>query len=407
MSVLKVGLGLNVYEAAIARINETLDLCPAAYVSFSGGKDSSAMLHLVLKEAQKRGRKVGVLFVDWEAQFRLTIEHVEDMMWKYADAIEPYWVALPLKTVNATSMHEPEWTSWDPEKKELWVRDMPGCAISDVGYFDFYRLGMTFEEFVPAFGAWYAARHANQGATACFVGIRTGESLNRWRSIAREKNTLGDRQWTTRVSPGVYNVYPVYDWTTDDVWTFFGRTGGEYNRLYDRMHQAGVRLHHMRICEPYGDEQRQGLWLFHAIEPETWSKIVARVAGANSGALYANERGNVMGNHHIRLPDGHTWHSFAELLLDTMPTSTAEHYRAKIAVYLRYCMTHDARYQNGIPDHQEGDLGGKDVPSWRRICKVLLKNDYWCKGLSFSPTKSANYENYRNLMKRRRQAWGL
>ena len=28
----------------------------------------------------------------------------------------------------------------------------------------------------------------------------------------------------------------------------------------------------------------------------------------------------------------------------------------------------------------------RKAPSWRRVCKVMLKNDYWCKGLSFSQT---------------------
>ena len=200
-----------------------------------------------------------------------------------------------------------------------------------------------------------------------------------------------------------FNVYPIYDWKTADVWTYFARTGLPYNRLYDRMHQAGLTPHQMRICEPYGDEQRRSLWLFHAVEPETWAKVCARVAGANSGALYAVERGNILGNARITLPPGHTWLSFAMFLLDTMPSTTAEHYRDKIAVYLNYCNHKHVE----VPDSQPGDTGSKDVPSWRRICKVLLRNDYWCKGLSFSPTKPEAYERYKKIMARRRSQWGV
>jgi predicted phosphoadenosine phosphosulfate sulfurtransferase len=29
----------------------------------------------------------------------------------------------------------------------------------------------------------------------------------------------------------------------------------------------------MRICEPFGPEQRQGLWLYHVIEPERWAAM--------------------------------------------------------------------------------------------------------------------------------------
>ena len=41
-----------------------------------------------------------------------------------------------------------------------------------------------------------------------------------------------------------------------------------------------------------------------------------------------------------------------------------------------------------IPDTADKkDEAAKKKPSWRRICKVLIKNDWWCKGLSFSQTK--------------------
>lgn len=64
-------LGLNVLEAARQRISWTFDVFPRIYVSFSGGKDSTVMLHLVMDEAIKRGRKIGVLFVDLEGQYKI------------------------------------------------------------------------------------------------------------------------------------------------------------------------------------------------------------------------------------------------------------------------------------------------------------------------------------------------
>ena len=53
------------------------------------------------------------------------------------------------------------------------------------------------------------------------------------------------------------------------------------------MYQAGVPLRHMRICEPFGPEQRQGLWLYHVIEPDRWAAMCARVSGVKSGGIYA------------------------------------------------------------------------------------------------------------------------
>jgi predicted phosphoadenosine phosphosulfate sulfurtransferase len=398
-ATVKRPLGVDVLKAARARIGYALLRFPKVCVSFSGGKDSGVLLHLVMEQAIQRGIRVGVLFLDWEAQFKLTIDHVAEVFDLYREHIDPYWVALPLTTTNAVSMHEPEWTCWDPAKRELWVRDPPDVAITDHRRFPFYYPEITFEQFVDDFGRWYSGGQL----TASFVGIRCGESLNRWRSITMRKSCFENARWTTWKGGSLYNAYPLYDWKTADVWTYFAHSGLPYNRLYDRMHQAGLTPHQMRICEPYGDEQRQGLWLFHAVEPETWSRVCARVAGANSGALYANERGNILGNRRVELPEGHTWRSFAMFLLDTMPPSTAEHYRDKIAIYLNYCQ----KIGVAVPDFAPGDTGGKDVPSWRRICKVLLRNDFWCKGLSFSPQKAEHLERYRALVRTRRDKWGV
>lgn len=393
-------LGCNVLDAAIARISKVFDDFPRIYVSFSAGKDSGVMLHLVMAEAQRRKRKVGLLLVDLEAQYKLTIDYAHEMFDSYADWIEPYWVALPLNLRNAVSQFEPQWMCWEPGREKEWVRQPPEFAVTDESFFPFFRRRMEFEEFVPAFGKWYA----QDKLCACFVGIRSDESLNRYRTIAgSRKSTYENLKWTTWCGDGLYNVYPIYDWRTEDVWTFNGKFSAPYNRLYDRMHQAGLTIHQARICQPYGDDQRKGLWLFHVIEPETWGRVVNRVNGANHGAMYAQERGNVLGQRKITKPDGITWEGYARRLLESMPPATAENYRNKIAVFLKWYA--DRGYEHGIPD--EGPATDKGTPSWTRICKALLRNDYWCKGLSFSQHKTEAFSKYQKLMKKRRAEWNL
>ncbi len=396
----KVPLGINVYDAARERIAWTFDNFPRVCVSFSGGKDSTVLLHLTMDEAIRRGRKVGVLFIDLEGQYRLTIEHVQAMYDLYRDHVEPFWVCLPIILRNAVSQYQPRWIAWGDGVE--WVRQPPAMAIADRQFFPFYRYAMEFEEFVPAFNEWYA------GGKLCasLVGIRADESLNRYRTVANPKKAhMGDKLWTTWTGGYSYNVYPVYDWRTEDVWAYNARSGKPYNRLYDLMHQAGLTIHQMRICQPYGDDQRKGLWLFHIIEPETWAKIVARVNGANQGALYAQESGDILGRIKITKPDHLTWRGFADLLLASMPGRTREHFANKVGVFLHWW--EERGYPNGIPDcaptNQEA---AKEVPSWRRVCKALLRNDYWCKGLSFSQTKSEAHEKYLKVMKQRRQRWG-
>jgi len=396
-------LGIDVLTAARQRIAWVFETFPRIYVSFSGGKDSGVMLHLVLDEAIRRERQVGVLFVDLEGQYKLTIDFVQECYDLYRAHVEPFWVALPLNMRNAVSMYEPQWMCWDPDREADWVRRPPDMAITDEEFFPFFHRRMEFEEFVPDFGHWYS----RDKLTACFVGIRTDESLNRFRTISSvSKSCFEGRRWTTYCGETLYNAYPIYDWRTEDVWTYCGKTGKSYNHLYDRMYQAGLSIHQQRICQPYGDDQRKGLWLFHLIEPETWSRIVARVNGANQGALYARESGNILGRIRIDKPKGHTWESFALLLLGSMPDRTSEHYKNKIAVFLRWWASRG--YEDGIPDEAPGEMEArKQAPSWRRICKTLLRNDYWCKGLSFSQHKSEAYGRYLTLMTRRRAEWGL
>jgi predicted phosphoadenosine phosphosulfate sulfurtransferase len=398
----KIKLGMDVLTAAQDRVNFTFDNFERVYISFSGGKDSTAMLHLVMAEAKKRNRKIGCMFLDWECQIGLTVDFTKQMFIDYAEWIEPYWIALPIKTWNACSQIEPEWTAWDELKKELWVRQPDSISITDKSLLPFYYDSMPFEEFVPLFGQWYA-----QGQScACFVGIRADESLNRFRTVARHKDKFQDKAWTTNVVENVWNVYPIYDWQTKDIWTYFGKFNLPYNKLYDRMHQAGIKLSQMRICEPFGDEARKGLWLYQVVEPQMWAKVCLRVAGANTGALYSNEKGAVMGNYSIDLPEGHTYESFAHHLLNTMPKKTAEHYKNKLTVYIKWWAKRG--YEDGIPDKADRRLEslGK-VPTWRKVVKTFLKNDYWCKGLGFSPTKSSAYQKYVDLMKRRRKDWNI
>lgn len=396
---MKKGLGIDVLEAAKQRIVWAFENTERQYVSFSGGKDSTVMLHLVADEARRRNKKIGLLFVDLEAQYKLTIAHVESLYDEYADVIEPYWIALPLHLRNAVSVYEPHWLCWDDERVNDWVRQPSKYSIVDHKFFDFFHKGMEFEEFVPLFGQWFS-----QGkSTACFVGIRSDESLNRWRTISStKKKRYKDCIYTTVVTEDVANVYPIYDWKTEDLWIYHARNPDKrLNELYNRMHLAGLTIHQMRICQPYGDDQRRGLWLYHLIEPETWGKVVARVNGANSGALYIQENGNINGYKKVTKPEHHTWKSFATMLIKSMPPKTRQHYEAKIMHFQKWWI--ERGYPDGIPDEADYRLEQeRKVPSWRRVCKSLLRNDYWMKGLSFTQHKSAAYDKYMMLAQRKK-----
>lgn len=423
----------NVYEALKERLDFIFDEFPKLYVSFSGGKDSGTLLNACIDEARKRKRKIGVLFIDLEAFYQRTIDFVERMLNNNADIIEPYWVCLPMESPNSLSYMQPTWVWWDKSKKPIWVREMPQnkwVINEDNNCFNFYKKNMPFEEFIKHFGAWYG----KGDKTACLVGIRTDESLNRFRAIAQDKETYKGCKYSTFIEENVYNFYPLYDWRVEDIWTYNAKFEKDYNKLYDLFYQAGVSVHKMRVDEPFGNEAKAGLNMFRVIEPKTWQKVVNRVSGANFGNIYSGQR--IM-NAHYKLPKNHTWKSFTKFLLSTLPKETADNYRRKFIKFIKYwhrtgCPISDDmikeledKYSDAIVNTHTFSVRGRgdkevikfkkildeaqgldnkdDICTWRRMAMCIIKNDFVCKSLSFSITKDLTkrqkeiMERYKNL----------
>lgn len=393
----KVYNNKSVLQASAERISQVFDNFDRIYISFSGGKDSSVMTHLVLSEAKKRNRKIALLIIDLEAQYNDTISHIETMVEMYKDNIELHWVCAELLLRNAVSNYQPRWICWDSTKQDIWVREKPKLA-SDLSQYDFYQPKMEFEEFMVIFGEWYSKGLT----TAAFIGIRADESLHRYRAIVSRKDGLmfNNWKWSTKVSAKLFNIYPIYDWRTEDIWIFHGKHSHlPHNHVYDKMMMAGVKISQQRLCQPYGDDQRRGLWLYHILEPETWGKLIVRVNGVNSGSLYVQENGNISGYNKISKPDGHTWETFCNLLLSTMPGKTSSHYRER---FIKFIKGWQDRGYLKIPDEAPEDLESKCwVPSWRRMCKVMLRNDYWCKGLGQTQPLSDAYQQFKEIKKKR------
>ena len=427
----------DVYTAAKERIEYIFDEFEHICVSFSGGKDSGTVLNMCIDEARKRKRKIGVLFIDLEAFYKKTIEFVERMLENNKDVLEPYWICLPMESPNSLSYLEPTWIWWDKEKEPIWVRPMPKKEYvinEENNPLDFYKKNMPFEEFIKHFGNWYGKGEK----TATLVGIRTDESLNRFRAIAGTKSMYKDKNYSTKVNENVYNFYPIYDWSVEDIWTYNGKFQKDYNKLYDLFYKAGVSINKMRVDEPFGNEAKAGLSMFRVIEPDTWAKVVNRVSGANFGNIYS---GNKIMNAHYKLPKNHTWKSFTFFLLDTLPPEISEHYKIKFSKFIKYWVekgcpvseehikimeetcpdaiinTHEfSRRGKGdkevikftkVVDEIPGVDNKDDVLTWRRMAMCIIKNDYTCKSLSFGMTKDltvrqkAIMEKYKNIIRGR------
>lgn len=394
----KLYLEKNVYDATIERLQKVFSEDVAVYFCFSGGKDSSVMLQLANSVAQENGRTFDVLFIDLEGNYQYTIDHVSEL--RSLSQIDTfYWVCLPLVLRNAVSQLSTHWFCWNKRQKELWIRDMPDDCVNEDNYlskygWDWFEKGMQFETFIMAFAEWYQKKQ--QKEVMCGVGIRSNESFNRFRTIVSlTKTTWHDMQWTTLIKTEenlpIYNFYPIYDWQTRDIWIAVAKFDLKYNELYELLYKAGVSIHEARICQPYGDDQRKGLDQFKSIEPETWSKVLLRTGGANFGNIYAKSL--ALAHMKLKKPLELTWQEYTVYLLESIGTCNMTlmvHYARKIKRFVRW---YEKNKGVVIPDYAPRYLEAqKRTPSWRRCAKMILKNDYYGRGLSFAQTKRDDME---------------
>lgn len=408
MSEMKKYRDQNVLEAARERIHYVFDEFDHVYLSVSGGKDSSVQMQLVrdVLEERDRAETFDMLFVDLEAQYKATIQQMETLIENSQRVLDDiYWVCLPLSLRNAVSQIQPKWTCWNPDEREKWVRDQPNAdyALSHDNHpFDFFEADMEFEDFVDEFARWYSDRH--DGVVADMIAIRSNESINRFRTLTSdEKQRYDDKNWTTQVRINdeyldAYNVYPIYDWAVEDVWGYVSQEDLPYNDVYEHLWKNGVPLTDQRICQPFGDDQRNGLDQFRRIEPETWEKVLNRVSGVNFGNIYA--RTSLLGNFDSEKPDHLSWEEYAVFLLESVGLYSPmlrDHYNDKITTFIEWY--EDTEYPDREPPWTE-DMGLEDFadahpdhsskqrwPSWERIAWAIERNDFWMKRLGFSQTK--------------------
>ena len=123
-----------------------------------------------------------------------------------------------------------------------------------------------------------------------------------------------------------------------------------------------------------------------------------------------------MGYKNITLPEGHTWKSYTKFLLDTLPKRLRRNYIKKFSTSIKFwhetggglseetineLLDHGYRIKrNGvsnytidkkarvvfidrIPDHTDDIKSSKDIPSWKRMCYCILRNDHTCRFMGF------------------------
>ena len=419
---------LNVYEQAQIRLEKIFGHFDNIYVSFSGGKDSGVLLQLCTDYIRKHcpGRKIGVFHLDYEIQYGETIRYVDEVLASNSDIFEVYRVCVPFKVSTCTSMFQKFWRPWDEEKKDCWVRSIPEGAYTRKD-FPFFSRRMWDYDFQRSFARWLH-RYKKAKRTCCLVGIRTQESLNRWRVLnGRDAYRFKGLKWVRRLDTGVYNAYPIYDWLTRDIWIANGKFNWTYNHLYDLYYQAGVPLEKQRVASPFISEARESLNLYRAIDPDMWGRMINRVNGINFTAIYSTTTA-VGYRQKITLPEGYTWASYMQFLLGTLPENIRQNYLSKLKVSIKFwrekggCLaesTIEKLRRAGVPitvgeksnyrtnkrpvrmeyldDIELAEF--KELPTYKRFCLCILKNDHICKYMGFSASK-AEQERREQVMKK-------
>ncbi|MCD8030330.1 MAG: DUF3440 domain-containing protein [Bacteroides sp.] len=406
----------NVYELALERLRVVFNEFDNIYLSFSGGKDSGVLLNLCIDYMRKNQirKKLIIFHMDYEIQYKVTLDYVDRMLENNKDILEVYRVCIPFKVSTCTSMFQSYWRPWDESQKDMWVRPMPeGCMTKED--FDFYTPEMWDYEFQFYFANWL---HEKMDAvrTCCLIGIRTQESYNRWRSVYQNHKyqMYHNYRWTSKIGTDVFNAYPLYDWKTTDVWIANGKFKWDYNKLYDLYYMAGVNLERQRVASPFLSEAQESLSLYRAIDPDTWGRMIGRVNGVNFTGIYGGTY--AMGWQSIKLPKGYTWKTFMQFLLSTLPEPARRNYLKKLMVSIDFwrnkggCLSDDTIQKlkdAGIPITVMNSSNYKttkkpvrmeylddinipefkEIPTYKRMCICILKNDHVCKYMGFAMTK--------------------
>lgn len=268
----------NVLEAAKERIKWIFDNFENVSVSVSGGKDSSVVFDLCHKEAVKRNRIIECFFLDEEAIYKTSMDIVRAQM-NCSNVIKK-WYQLPIKHFNATSYTQDFLYCFNGKDEPLHgyqLDSIRSCKYTEEGGNRFY-----------GFLKWYPATFKVK--TALVVGLRSAESLNRYRAVTKNASIDGIN-WSTKTDNQlVHNLYPIYDWGFDDIWRYIYDNNVNYSKIYDYQFAKNYHKTEMRVSSLLHEMSFKSLVDLPEFEPETYDKLCSRIEGVNTARIYAKEK---------------------------------------------------------------------------------------------------------------------
>ena len=295
---------VDVLEAAKKRINFIFDNYDNISLSFSGGKDSTALFHLINTEATKRNRKFMLYFQDQEAEYQGTIDFVEWAMTQ--PNVIPLWYQVPIFMTNAASQQQLFLWAWG--EGEEWVREKHPLAI--------HKLDKKYPKRFHKFNLWVGQNLKKlPGKSISIIGLRAEESPDRRFVMFGEDSELF---WIRRknIADKPHRAYPIIDWSYTDVWKYLIENNFKYNRVYDKMYMLGGNLRFFRVSNLVHEKAFRCLTDLQELEPETYDKLERRLKGVHTAAIYGKE--DLM--YSIKsLPDNFkSWKEYKDFLLSSI-----------------------------------------------------------------------------------------
>ena len=291
----------NVLDAVRKRISYLFDHYDNISLSFSGGKDSTALFHLVNAEAIKRDRKFILYFQDQEAEYQGTIDFVEWAMTQ--PNVIPLWYQVPIFMTNAASQQQLFLWAWG--EGEEWIREKHPIAI--------HSIETMYPKRFHKFNLWVGQNLKKlKGSSVSIIGLRAEESPDRRFVMFGEDSELF---WLRRKNTP-HKAYPIIDWRYTDVWKYLIENNLKYNKVYDKMYMLGGNLKFFRVSNLVHEKAFRCLTDLQELEPETYDKLEKRLHGVHTAAIYGKE--NLV--YSIKsLPENFkTWKEYKDFLLSSI-----------------------------------------------------------------------------------------